>query len=196
MTGPRPSLIRPAPEDFATYAPGKNCWQLVNHYNTSRQTVARWVAETGVKIAFGSMRPVPDQWAELCAAHTIAELVVKLDADRKVIMRWAAETGIEPKPYVRKGRNTRADSRFFHRKTKQAKNLGQMGGGLVVRHDNRARSIFDDAADVLRVERWIVYRCDEKGRANPKGMYWRLGQVILTPDELLMRADKYRRRAA
>ena len=36
----------------------------------------------------------------------------------------------------------------------------------------------------------------EKGKADQKGRYWRAGMVILTPDDLLARADRYRRRAA
>ena len=35
-----------------------------------------------------------------------------------------------------------------------------------------------------------------EGKADQKGRYWRAGMVILTPDDLLARADRYRRRAA
>jgi hypothetical protein len=106
--------------------------------------------------------------------------------------RWIEETGIEPKVFVPcypepKPRPSRA---------RQAKNLGQMGGGLVIRHDNRVKSMFDHAADTLRAERWVVHRCNERGAYAEKGELWRVGNVVLTPDELLQRADRYRKVAA
>ena len=74
--------------------------------------------------------------------------------------------------------------------------LKQMGAPHKAIIRDKPRSIWDDAADVLRAERWAVYRCDEKGKADLKGRYWRAGNVILSPDDLLAKADRYRRRAA
>ncbi len=60
----------------------------------------------------------------------------------------------------------------------------------------RASSIYDEAAGVIQRERFAVYRCEDNGKANPNGKFWRVGNVVLTPDELLERAERYRRRAA
>lgn len=62
--------------------------------------------------------------------------------------------------------------------------------------DLRYISMFDEAADALRRERFVVFRCDDRGRADQKGEFWRLGNTLLTPDELLQRAEKYRRKVA
>jgi hypothetical protein len=35
-----------------------------------------------------------------------------------------------------------------------------------------------------------VYRCTETGRADPKGKFWRFGNAVLTPDELIARAER------
>lgn len=35
-----------------------------------------------------------------------------------------------------------------------------------------------------------VFRCDERGEANPKGEFWRYGNTILTESEMLERAER------
>jgi len=179
--------VRPIPDDFAQQAKEKNRCQLVRHYRTSDKAVGRWMDESGVTPRRTVNRLVPDNWEQLCAIHTAAELTRLLVADIKVIKRWIAETEIEPVPF---------DRRTIKPPPRKPQAFKQMGAPHKAIIRDKPRSIWDDAADVLRAERWVVYRSDEKGAANPKGMYWRMGNVILTPDDLLMRADRYRRRAA
>lgn len=131
--------------------------------------------------------PLPANWEQLCAQHTGAELTRLLGVGFKVIKRWISETEIEPVPYERKGIIPP------NRKPQAFKQLGTPHKAII---RDKPRSIWDDAADVLRAERWAVFRCDENGKADQKGRYWRAGMVILTPDDLLSRADRYRRRAA
>lgn len=178
---------RPMPDDFPKLAKGMNRYQLVKHYKTSDKAVARWATECGVMPVRTVNRPVPDDWEQLCSVHTAAELSRMFQADPKVIKRWIAETEIEPVPFDRKSIVPPK------RKPDPFKLMGAPHKAII---RDKPRSIWDDAADVLRAERWAVYRCDEKGKADPKGRYWRAGMVILTPDDLLARADKYRRRAA
>ena len=179
--------LRSIPSDFAEKAKTMCRNQLVKHYRTSDKAVGRWADECGVHPFKVMMRPAPADWERLCATHTAAELARMLQADAKVIKRWIKQTDIEPVPFDRKG---------IIPPNRRPNPLKQMGTPHKAIIRDKPRSIWDDAADVLRAERWVVYRSDEKGAANPKGMYWRMGNVILTPDDLLMRADRYRKRAA
>lgn len=187
--GKRDIPKREIPADFDRVAKEKSTYQLVKLYRTSEKVIRRWASERGITLLKTSVRPVPENWGTLCASHTAAELTRLLQADIKVIKRWVALTEIEPVPYDRKTMQAPPPRKSKH----SFKVMGSPHKAII---NTRPRSIWDDAADVLRSERWIVYRCDEKGSANPKGMYWRMGNVILTPDDLLMRADRYRRRAA
>lgn len=189
--GKRNQVKRAMPDGFVSMAKAKNTYQLVLHYRTSEKTVKRWADEAGIVISCGRTgHPLPEHWGQLCAENTIVDLQRRFNVDRKVIRRWIAETGIEPVPFIRKGLVP------ANRKPKSERAFKVMGSPHKAIINTRPRSIWDDAADVLRAERWVVYRSDEKGAANPKGMYWRMGNVILTPDDLLMRAERYRRRAA
>lgn len=189
--GARNVTKRAMPDSFVSFARGKNCYQLVQHYRTSEKVVRRWADEVGISLSNGrNGHPVPDKWEELAAVNTIVDLQRMFNVDRKVIKRWMVETEIEPVPFNRKGIIP------VNRKPKSERAFKVMGSPHKAIINTRPRSIWDDAADVLRAERWVVYRSDEKGAANPKGMYWRMGNVILTPDDLLMRADRYRMRAA
>lgn len=187
--------MRPMPDDFPANAAVMNIYTLVRHYRTADKVIKRWCAECGVTPPSRLCgRPVPDNFAALCADHTIVEIMRMFDVDRKVVRRWASETGIEPKIF---DRSKQAPPPPRQRPANHGTKLGVMGGGgLKLDHNNRPRSIWDDAADILRAERWIVYRCNEKGQADPKGRYWRMGQLVLEPDDLLRRADRYRRRCA
>ena len=178
--------LRAIPSDFAEKAKTMCRNQLVKHYRTSDKAVGRWADECGVHPLKVMMRPAPADWEQLCAKHTAAELRRLLQADIKVIKRWIKETEIEPVPFDRKG---------IIPPNRRPNLLKQMGTPHKAIIRDKPRSIWDDAADVLR-HYGPVYRCDERGRADQKGRYWRAGMVILTPDDLLERADRYRRRAA
>lgn len=178
--------LRAIPSDFAEKAKTMCRNQLVKHYRTSDKAVGRWADECGVHPLKVMMRPAPADWEQLCAKHTAAELRRLLKADIKVIKRWISETDIEPVPF---------DLKSIIPPSRKPNTLKQMGTPHKAIIRDKPRSIWDDAADVLR-HYGPVYRCDERGRADQKGRYWRAGMVILTPDDLLSRADRYRRRAA
>lgn len=182
--------LRAIPSDFAQKAKTMCRNQLVKHYRTSDKVVRRWADEVGISLSNGrNGHPVPEKWEELAAVNTIVDLQRMFNVDRKVIKRWMVETEIEPVPFNRKGIIP------VNRKPKSERAFKVMGSPHKAIIRDKPRSIWDDAADVLR-HYGPVYRCDEKGKADQKGRYWRAGMVILTPDELLARADRYRRRAA
>ena len=192
---PRPEQLRPIPDDFAALAPTLSKQAALKRWRVAFSTLQRWEQETGSMCQryLRPMRQPPENWAALCAEHTTAELIRILKMDRKVINRIASETGIAPKPYKAP---PRPDARKAARAITVRPNLGQMGMTRVFHGDNRVKSLWDEAADTLRAERWTVYRCNDRGAYDVKGKFWRAGNAILTPDELLRRADKYRRRAA
>jgi hypothetical protein len=139
-----------------------------------------------IQMSGTARNPLPANWEALCAEHTAAEITRLLGVGFKVVKRWMKETEIEPRPYDRKGVVP------VNRKPQAIRQMGVPHKAII---RDKPRSIWDDAADVLR-HYGPVYRCDEKGTADQKGRYWRAGMVILTPDDLLARADRYRRRAA
>ena len=194
----RPERLRAIPADFAAVAPTMNCHVLTIHYKARPDVIHRWAKEAGVTLLAGRVpRQVPPNWAELCADNTATAIKRQLVCDYGTIRRWARETGIFPKP-APKGpqlgsarQAKRPPTRAF---PSRPGNPDWYAKGTF-QHDNRTKTIWDDAADVLRAERWAVHRCSDKGRYDEKGRFWRVGNVVVTPDELLQRAERVRRKA-
>ena len=101
----------------------------------------------------------------------------------KTINRWLSEVGIEAKPY----REPKPQ------KAAPAKRWAPGGSPHAIKVDHtRDISLHGLAAEHLRcATRAVIYRSTECGRADPKGLFWRYGNVVLTPDELLMRAERH-----
>lgn len=185
---------RPVPDDFTTIAPTMAISKLVDRYQTGQNVVRRWIAETGVQPAkrpksIPPMRPkipAPADFCEVAPTMMVAEMVRHYGRYERVIKRWLKEAGISAKP-----REPRTPPRKIRvtggmRLTVPGQNISNI----------RTQSIYDEAAGVIQRERFAVYRCDERGRADFKGAFWRVGTAVLTPAELLERAERYRRRAA
>ena len=180
-----PSNAKPLPDDYVASARHLHTAALCAQYGVSDTVVRRWAKMTGQwpsKCATShNSRPVPDDFAQIAPTMTIAEMQRHYNAHWDgTVRRWMRETGIAAKkPRYNPQNNFRP----------------QRGSGQIIQLSHN-RSMFDDAADVLRRERFAVYRCDDRGRAMQQGAFWRVGNVICTPDELLMRADRKRSKAA
>lgn len=181
--------LRPVPDDFAQVAPTMFQSKLAKHYKTSEIAVKRWFKETGVKPMKGDnpskfkALPVRDGFAELAPTMFNAELARHYGSSYKTIRRWLTEAGVEAKHYtprVPKG-------------IKAARSMANILPRQIIK--TNVKSIYDEAADTLRRERFPVNRRNEKGSFNPKGDFWRVGWSVLTGDELLERAARYRRAA-
>ena len=170
-------LHRPCPADFAAVCPTMLKFQLRRHYQTSGEAINRWIAETGAtpKQPQPTNRlPVPDDFAEQCARHYTAELVRHYGVSLETVNRWAKEAGCKP------------------RKFRNVTNIDRMGNPPRVRIPlQRTWTEEDIAADELR-RFGPVYRCDDKGRADQKGGFWRIGFGVLTGEELIARAARKR----
>lgn len=170
--------IRPCPDDFAALAPTMFKYELRRHYETSGEAINRWLEETGAATKEpGAPRnkiPVPDDFAEQCARHCKADLVRHYGCSLETVNRWAAESGCKP------------------RKFRNVTNIDRMGNPARVRIPlQRTWTAEDIAADELR-RFGPVYRCDDKGRADQKGRFWRIGFGVLTGEELIARAARKR----
>lgn len=188
---------RDMPEDFAALAPAMTVNAATHHWKTGRNIVLRWAIEAGIELQAqkGCMEPAPENWSELCADLSATAMRKKFGWGAGIIKRWSEETQIFP----RDGRRDviRPQLRFAARTIRKAKpNIGRKGHGQTTFHDCRTKSLWDEAADVLRLERWTVYRCNQRGAYDEKGEFWRVGNVVVSPDDLLRRADRYRRKAA
>lgn len=95
-------------------------------------------------------------------------------ASLATVTRWRRELELKPQARMKKGiGQSRTDRGFVPRPLIQ----------------NRDMSLAGQAADFLRGF-GAVYRCDERGRATPKGTHWRRGFAVMGDDELMHRAQR------
>lgn len=175
--------VPPVPADFVQVAEGKTQHQLRQHYHVRIETIKVWQEATGTKKAntpppVPPRRPVPDDFREVARGKPISQLIKIYKTGDKLIKRWLEECGME---------------RSWGKKTIFVRNpLGYTANLTKTRNS----TIYDDAADELRRARWVVYRCNDKGIYAAKGKWWRVGQVVCTPEELLERAERAKNKAA
>lgn len=182
---------RPRPDDFESVSVGQSVHALVSHYHAGYGVVARWFQEIGVSPPKGqAMRGIPENWLELARANTKAGVIKIMKVDGNTVRRWERQTGITCSAYVpvKKPRPSQAKAKVH--------NFSNIGMAHKTTFHTRPSSIWDDAAATLRAERWITFRCSEGGAANPNGKFWRVGNTVLTPEELLAKAERYRRLVA
>lgn len=184
----RPELWRRMPDDFTTIAPTVTRSAARRHWRTGWKTIDRWYEEAG--IAPGSVQiqndPPPADFKALAPTMTRRGLCRHYKAGGKRIDRWLKETGVDFK------RLTQSEAAGIRWKDKPRKNKPKrptfvpalLKGPTIPPPDTSPDGL---AAEHLR--KWCpVYRCDDNGRPNPKGGFWRFGNTILTPEEVKQRA--------
>lgn len=175
------------PDDLAERMNGSSKAALCRHYGVGVDRMNSWLKTLVTGPAYlqtRPRRPIPDDFAEVGPTLTISEMKRAYTADYDTVKRWCNERDVVPATYD-------------YTKTPPPRTFTFRGHAQTLRHaDLRTITMYDEAADILRRERFIVFRCDARGRANPKGDFWRSGNTLLTPDELLQRAQKYRKVAA
>lgn len=182
------------PDDFVAMANRMHRMELGRHYGRSHSTIDRWLLRTGVKAIRSpsltpiNRRPMPDDFAAVAPTMIKSELMHHYVCRDETLKRWLQEAGVEAKKYKPPIRET-----TYRPMPKQKPGFYSMvpRAAMPKLWIEKSYSEHDRAADVLRRNRWIVYRCDEKGLAKEKGRFWRCGNVICTPEELLERAAKY-----
>lgn len=189
VTGNARHSMNIPPAGFADMAKSLNKTMLQKHYGVGERRINNWLDAAGI-VSVSPQYPVrrllPADFAEIAPTMIQAELTRHYKADWTTVKRWCAEADVAPAVYV-----------FVQPPQPKRSNFAFRGHAQTLRHaDLRVITMYDEAADVLRRERFKVFRCDARGRANPKGDFWRSGNTLLTPDELLQRARKYRKDAA
>lgn len=186
-----PRDCRQAPDDFAARAPTMSKEALRAHYRVGPRVLERWFAEKGVQPSSATKprRVLPQGFAKIAPTMVFQDLMAHYSVSKVVISRWLEETGTRPLQLVRTALPKR-------RPVRGHMNLTPTGGRGVNFAHVRQSSIHEDAADDLRRDRWAVHRCDERGRYEQAGNFWRVGNVVCTPDDLLERAERVRRKAA
>ncbi len=179
------------PEGFADKAPRMTLAALIAEYGSVKR-VKRWLRMLAIQPSREGIQyrqPVPHDFAERCAEMTITELRLHYGGGDGKMQRWIRETGCAPKRYE--------PAEFVRQPARRSKHGYSAGSAYRVVYDQRVgtRTEFDDAADTLR-RYGPVYRCTETGKPEPKGAFWRVGNVVCTDDELLARAARYERKAA
>lgn len=176
------------PADFAEQVDRSNLSQLMTHYCVGEQRIKSWAKRAGIQIKMNlnsRRRAMPDDFADMAPTMPKNGLMKHYRADITTIRRWIEESGVDAMVYTPPPPPPRQARGFV---------FGGHARNQITR-DLRQVTMYDEAADVLR-HHFVVFRCDERGRADQKGEHWRLGNTLLTPDDLLQRADRYRRRAA
>lgn len=191
--GPDKRLRTPEPPaaDFATLAPGMTISESKLFWKRGETTLRRWEEDTGVRmLREGRLRPIPADFKTLHATMAIPELAKHYRTCKSVVRRWAGQAGVARRHGVR---IRLAKSEPFVRaapEKKRPKPASASGAGnrmAPVDHVQRDMSRAGQAADYLR--RYApVTRCDEHGRYNPDGAYWRRGSTVLDAEAIVERA--------
>lgn len=183
---------RPVPDDFAEVASRMTRNQMAAHYGVSHSKLLKWRQESGIeplpdmgKVA-GARREIPDDFAELAKTMTQTALARHYNVGNgNTIRRWIRDSGITPMKPARAGgvkfeRQPYKPIPFFRCNPRS---------GMLQEQAKHRYSAEDAAADTLR--RYApVYRCNDKGAADINGKFWRMGNSLLTPAELLARAER------
>jgi hypothetical protein len=182
---PHPNQLRNPPADLAQMAANMTVTELSRHYVCGDSTLKRWIRETGVcPVPRAVLVTPPDFTARAKSMHQMG-LVRHYGVSQQTVERWARKANIQFVPYVpprkerqEKPRPTRAPAAFVWK------------GQRVPRVPPRDSSMHGSAAEHLR-RYAAVYRCSERGGADPTGEFYRYGNTVLNPDELLMRAQRH-----
>lgn len=197
---------KPVPDDFAEVAATQHTYAMARHYGVSNKMILRWLREAGLEAAeyvppkkisvertkaakMANIKPVPDDFLSKVKGMTATDLVRHYKVSRPVVKRWCRETGTAPKAYDK--------SRAARMQRRRELSVVHVASGIratKLRDDVRNMDIYDIAADKLR-RICPVHRCNERGGYDPKGRFWRVGWNVISPDELLMRADKMEKAA-
>lgn len=181
---------RPVPTDFCEVAQGKSVNKLALHYRAKSRTIDRWLHECGIdrgSLPTSNKRAVPADFADRAAEMHRMALCDHYNADDGIVRRWIKESGIEPIRWV---------PPVSQRTARQMRLSGGKRASLSLVVTTKAVRTWgeaDDAANKLR-KFGPVSRCDEDGKFNICGKFWRVGRVVLSDAEIIERAN--RRRAA
>lgn len=181
------------PADFTKWAKVEYPKQLQERYGCGHMAIQRFAREAGVtllnghKIVQPKFRPCPPDFAQVAPTMLRLQLRRHYNCGDPAIDRWCAETGVTLK--------TRARNEYQPQAGKLSRGLYHAIGISANIAASKPYTIYDRAADTLR-RYGPVYRCNERGKQDNNGQFWRIGLTIATPEQLLARAARYEKVAA
>jgi len=137
---------------------------------------------------------IPDDFAEKWATMTIRDLMVVYSRSFNTITKWTRKLNLKrPRRAVAKPQTVSFIRQAPSEKRRFVKDRYANAPTNTHQRDMSAAGI---AADVLRRDRWAVYRCNEAGHQSIGGKFWRCGRVVVTDAELIERAARIERKLA
>jgi len=134
-------------------------------------------------------RPLPDDFAAIAGTMGAEQLKLHYGARSSTIKRWCDESKVRPAACKPAGRRKAAVTPIITaRRTVAPMAVDKRFSGAATR-TKREDGTAARAADHLRRDA-PVYHCDERGRPNPDGSYYRVGNAVLTPGEVIARAER------
>jgi hypothetical protein len=166
----------------------------MRHYGASDRTIKRWRDETGIRLYDRDRDPVitrvvaqmPRDFPARAPHFSDRELGRQYGHGSKVIRRWREEAGIA-RTNVPPTRSRRPGGTNHHR-------IKLVPGQVSLPAFRNMTPALpggreQDAAQHLRKHFPAVFRCDEAGRYDPKGSGWLVGAKVLTPAEMIAKAE-------
>lgn len=159
-------------------AEGLSAREVAEQVGMNRKTVLSVAKKRDLgnwRIDGAGERAIPAGFAAFYLDHPSRQVEAEFKVGHRVIRRWAERLGIK-----REAATVRiAPSRPRQMRGKPASTN---------RHVIPDVTLAGRAADFLR-RYGAVYRCTERGGADPKGTHWRRGSTVLTAAELIERAE-------
>lgn len=183
----RLKLKRPMPRDFAEKAATLNRAQLCKHYQAGTQTVTGWYQTAGITLNGPVPRPLPEGYR----GKTINMLGTAVEAhygvSKWIRRQWDKQCGLDRSESAPR---LRSASNFRRTKPSAPVNISEMGRRVALfQEPKRDCTRAGLAADYLRRFGPVV-RCDATGRYREDGDHWRRGSTVLSPDEVIGRAER------
>lgn len=179
------------PADFREVAAGLTMTGARNRWQCNTNRINRWYRLTGIVPLRGKTAPlpVPEDFVERAPTRTLYQLVNDYGTHAQAVRRWAKVTGVQPHPRTRAEPKPKPVKPPAQRKRCTPKRGVMQLHSWATGNQNRDMSLVGQAADYLRTVGYSgVYHSNERGGFDAKGKFWRAGNVVLTPDELLERA--------
>jgi hypothetical protein len=182
------NVLRPIPDDFDAIQNRHTIAELRVIYSASSCTISRWFRLSGA-VHDRARKPAPPKaprapkgFAAYAAVESKAALMARYEIAHKRLTDWLAEVGVTPPLWKADARKPRVKTVSF----------GRMGRLPHVSERVAVTSIYEQARDYLATAlRCPIYRCDfPSGSPNQTGHYWRVGNVIVPPADLLDRAKR------
>jgi hypothetical protein len=166
------------PEEFLSRGRDMRTMDAARHFNVSDKTIRAWRGRLGwpsKRIEYN--REMPSDFPEAGPKLTTKAACRRWGASWVVIHRWHRENGSEPAKFDFAEAAKKATAR---RVTFKATMDAPRDGTLEAR-----------AADHLRTVGYRpVHRSDDKGGFDQGGTFWRAGNVVLAPADLIARAQR------